>query len=60
MEELDLLISHYQAVYWDQMSALKIYRREMYIFLFIKTCIAAKLIFHITVNKSILQFVPRD
>jgi hypothetical protein len=53
MEELDLLTSYYQAIYWDQVSALKIYRREMYVFLFIKTCIAAKLIFHITVNERI-------
>jgi len=60
MEEINLLTSHYQAIYFDQMFALKIYRTEMYVFLFIKTCIAAKLIFHITVSKSIWKFVPRD
>jgi len=53
MEELDLLMSHCQAIYWDQVSALKIYRREMYVLLFIKTCIAEKSIFHKTVNKRI-------
>jgi len=46
-------ISLYQAIYMDQISAAKIYRMEVCVFLFIKT-----LIFHITVKNRIWKFAP--
>jgi len=49
-------ISHYQAIYWDQVSTVKIYRREVWVFLFLKTHISAKFIFHITVKKRFGNF----
>jgi len=50
-------ISHYQAIRLDQVYAVKIYRRKVCVFLFLKTRISAKLIFHITVLKRIRKFV---
>jgi hypothetical protein len=51
-------ISHYQAIRLDQVYAIKIYRRKVCVFLFLKTCISEKLIFHITVMKRIRKSVP--
>jgi len=50
--------SLYQAIHLDQISAVKIYRTEVCVFLFIKTCISAKLIFHITVKNRIWKSAP--
>jgi hypothetical protein len=51
MEGQDLLLLALPG-YYDQVSAVKIYGREVWVFLFVKICISAKLIFHIMSRKG--------
>jgi len=44
-------------IYWEKTSAIKIYRREVCVFLFVNT-ISVELIFHIIAKKRICKFVP--